>query len=246
MEGFLIAGLVMGAAGIIVSFFIKDKGIISKEDKTHLSQEIRDMVFNKENMESLISESKLSLQERLDEMISDKLLKVEDDINETSNQKMIALNEMFENLEVKIDHNHKEVVFLYDMLNQKEEELKALTSQIEGMKKSLHEEEKKLVMTFQYINKKVKIMNEVATEKAKERVKNQRAEKHSESSKRKKIEEKMDVETQVTETENNTMDLNEKIMAMKNAGKTVMEISKELAMGQGEVSLILGLYGRNG
>ena len=37
---------------------------------------------------------------------------------------------------------------------------------------------------------------------------------------------------------------NDKILKMHSEGKSVMEISKELGMGQGEVQLILGLYGK--
>ena len=38
--------------------------------------------------------------------------------------------------------------------------------------------------------------------------------------------------------------VNDKILSMKAEGKSVLEISKTLGMGQGEVQLILGLYGK--
>ena len=37
---------------------------------------------------------------------------------------------------------------------------------------------------------------------------------------------------------------NDKILLMKEEGKSVIEISKALRMGQGEVQLILGLFGK--
>ena len=37
---------------------------------------------------------------------------------------------------------------------------------------------------------------------------------------------------------------NDRILLMKEEGKSVIEISKALGMGQGEVQLILGLYGK--
>ena len=38
--------------------------------------------------------------------------------------------------------------------------------------------------------------------------------------------------------------MNDKILTMKEEGKSVVEISKELGIGQGEVQLVLGLFGK--
>ena len=47
------------------------------------------------------------------------------------------------------------------------------------------------------------------------------------------------------ETETVTeLSTNDKILKLKEEGKSVLEISKTLGMGQGEVQLILGLFGK--
>lgn len=45
-----------------------------------------------------------------------------------------------------------------------------------------------------------------------------------------------------TKKEPKHLDINAKILELHAEGKTVLEISKKLGMGQGEVNLILGLY----
>lgn len=242
MEGFLIAGFVMGAACLIASFVIKEKKGLSKEDREKLIEEIRTIVLSDKNMEPILAQSKEKVRENLEGLVSELLLKAEDKIGENTSAKMLALNEMYEDLAAKIEHSHKEVVFLYDMLNQKEDDLKKFSSQIEGIRKGMAEEEKKLVLMYQYINKKMKEV----TEKEQEVTKAKTEEKPVKELPPKKKEKAQKQEVKQEELkEENPVDQQKRIVELHKKGKNITEISRELEMGQGEVRLILGLYGKN-
>lgn len=243
MEGFLISGIVLGISCVLVSFFAKDNQKLNADEKEKLIQEMKKDILNKDPFEELVTTSREDLEKKLDELISERIMDSKDRLNETTNQKMLALSEMFDSLESKAKHNHQEVVFLYDMLNQKTEEIKVLSSTIDGMRKSLAEEEKKLIRTFRFIQKKMvtKVGNEARANKDKSQ--NQNSGSHFWDDRRE--EEKGDTSKKTEGKQKDYTDLNEKILSMKEAGHSVLDISKELRMGQGEVSLILGLYGKD-
>lgn len=60
----------------------------------------------------------------LDETITQGLEKTERSLDRLSNEKIMAVNEYSDTVLEEINTNHKEVMFLYDMLNNKEEALK--------------------------------------------------------------------------------------------------------------------------
>lgn len=243
METFLISGIVIGIICIVASFLIKDKSHLSEEEMGKIENEIRSMILTEKSIDSIISGVKAQFNLRLEDLVSEKVVQTEDYLNEKSNEKMIAFNEMYEGMIEKIEHNHKEVLFLYDMLNQKGEELKAFTSQIEGMRKGLQEEEKKLIMTYQLINKKMKVINggEV-NKKTKERLENNGEKSINQLGK--KVERKKSDDGSEHVNIESSDKINERIFALNDEGKSITEISKELGIGKGEVSLILGLFAK--
>lgn len=243
METFLISGIVIGIICIVASFLIKDKSHLSEEEMGKIENEIRSMILTEKSIDSIISGVKAQFNLRLEDLVSEKVVQTEDYLNEKSNEKMIAFNEMYEGMIEKIEHNHKEVLFLYDMLNQKGEELKAFTSQIEGMRKGLQEEEKKLIMTYQLINKKMKSLNGAEVSK-KTNEKSSHSGEKSFNQLGKRVEKVKNSEMNDNSTKDSSTKMNDKIFALHDAGKSITEISKELSIGKGEVSLILGLFSK--
>ena len=51
----------------------------------------------------------------------------EDQMNRLCNEKIMAIDEFSKQLLEKIENNHKEVVFMYNMLNEKEKEFSEIT-----------------------------------------------------------------------------------------------------------------------
>ena len=64
---------------------------------------------------------------------------MDDALSHISNEKIMAVSEFSDQLLEKIEQNHKEVVFLYDMLNAKENEMKEFVQEIDKSKVFLEE-----------------------------------------------------------------------------------------------------------
>lgn len=64
----------------------------------------------------------------------------DDRMSQISNEKIMGISEYSDQVLEKIEKNHEEVVFLYDMMNEKQEELKNLVHDVDSMKADFHDE----------------------------------------------------------------------------------------------------------
>lgn len=130
--------IIVGLAIIMVSFFLSEKHLNQGEnDKKNKSES------ESEDVKQLLEENKKQLQAEGKKMVSEtvdiELHRVEEQLAHISNEKIMAVNEFSEQLLEKIEENHKEVVFLYDMLNEKENEMKVFVQEIDKSKVVLEE-----------------------------------------------------------------------------------------------------------
>lgn len=177
--------------------------------------------------EEEIKQVKARLEEVLSAVSEEVTVRTDDELSRLSNEKILAVNEFSEQLLEKIKNNHEEVVFLYNMLNEKGKELKAAVREIDSAKKKLHE---------------------IA-----EARKHADAEKNAVKSNSVSITEKpVKKEAGLTTAQqknsdkpalNNTgANSNEQILALYSQGKSILEISRLLGLGQGEVKLVIDLF----
>ncbi len=143
------------------------------------------------------------------------LLNTTDQLNRKSNEKIMEFDEFSAQILEKINHNHEEVVFMYSMLSEKEKELKANVATVGKNRTS----------------NPGKSQQKVVPSPKKERVSSGAADNTAEASK--SMARKQPESGSVSDT----------ILKMHRGGKSVLEISKELNMGQGEVKLMIALYG---
>lgn len=116
--------IVLGLIIFTCSFFLP----AGKKDKTEGmagidEKEIRKMV------EKEVDEAKGRIRDIVDETITYAMEKSERSMDRITNEKMMAVNEYSDTVLEQINKNHKEVVFLYDMLNDKHENLKSTVSE---------------------------------------------------------------------------------------------------------------------
>ena len=123
--------LIIGAVIFIGSFLIP--ATKSREEKNEeLSEEmIREMVGKE------VASAKTQISDIVDETISYAMEKTERSMDRLTNEKMMAVNEYSDTVLTEIDKNHKEVVFLYDMLNDKHENIKSTVSLVEKKAKEV-------------------------------------------------------------------------------------------------------------
>lgn len=191
-----IVVLMMGFVAICLSFFVGNKEKNEKMPQMQISEETK---------EQLKKEMDLYLDEKKEQTISE----TEGYLNRKSNEKIMEFDEFSSQILEKISHNHEEVVFMYQMLSEKEEQLKKHFSK--GAEKKPNQAAK--IMPKEDSSRK-------ESEKSDEKIQKQE----------KKIREEKD--------------LNAQMLALYEQGKSVLEISKLLHVGQGEVKLIISLYGK--
>ncbi len=208
--------IVLLAAGIIVfvlSFFIPTGKTADAGTKKLVEKEVKNVVAQE------MDEVKERIEDIVDETVDYAVEKTERSLERVSNEKIMAVNEYSDTVLEDINKNHQEVMFLYDMLNDKHENIKSTVSQIE---KTVKEAEAAGVQPP---------AQEIPAEEAKESDRVQETPEESQA-------EDISFRDEGFDKENR----NEKILELHNAGRTNVEIAKELGLGVGEVKLVIDLF----
>lgn len=198
---------IIGLVIIIISCFMVDKTDKKKNEFVldgGYAQSIPD-----------VEEFRKKIDEACQETADGHLYRADTKLSQLSNEKIIAVHEFSEQVLEKIKHNHEEVVFLYNMLGEKEEELKNLMKNADRQKRQLEENSPNTVK---------------AESKAGKAVKNTAAGKPD-----------MNFIKQADNSDTNG-NFNQKILELYSQGFTIVDISKALEIGQGEVKLVVDLF----
>lgn len=225
--------LIAGFACVCLSFFVaRGKEGAQAEDKE--TQGSSDVWTEKE--EELIRERVTQLmEERQNELLDE----TQDQMSHLCNDKIMAIDEFSQPLMEKIRNNHQEVVFMYNMLTEKEKEVKRILAQ-SVVREAKSEESKP---AEQGEKKTVQKPAAAAAKPAPKPVPKPAPEpkKVSEKPTEKPVTKPSEQEPVSVKTVPGNVNL--KIQKMYREGKSILEISKELGIGQGEVQLVIALYG---
>ncbi len=118
----IIAGVIVFALGYLLPARKRD---INLEEEMQMigEEEVRRLIDKEsENVKAHISDI-------VDETVNYAMEKTERSMDRVTNEKMMAVNEYSDTVLEEINKNHKEVLFLYDMLNDKHEDLKNTVSE---------------------------------------------------------------------------------------------------------------------
>ena len=245
MSALEIALLIFGLILIVVSFFLVDK-----------TRDVPENTVPVPDMKQLNVISERAIRDM--NTNANKLLETtQDQLEEISNDKIMAVNEYSDQVLAKIDTNHKETVFLYQMLQDKEKELKETVSRIESLRIALEKQDfaeagsiaSKITETAPASDapRKLDIGREDFS------FDDTDDEPYEEDPKVKNMKSKDRAKQRITnvpgdvkkELKKNAPEKNEKtneVINLYKKNKSVLEISKLLNMGQGEVKLIIELY----
>lgn len=185
----------------------------------------------------------------MEEKSEEAVVRTDDYLSKISNEKIMSVNDFSAQILEKIDANHKEVVFLYDMLNKKEDEIKQTVQQFDKEKKEMQEVVGDIIKLTKQMKATIQ-KGEGGTSEKEEKIKKSEPKKQP----AKPVAPKK-TEPQVNAIENQAdgqMEFaemmhadrqKEEVIRLYKQGKSILEISKSMSMGQGEVKLIIGLYG---
>ncbi|MDF2906583.1 MAG: hypothetical protein K0R34_1904 [Herbinix sp.] len=187
----------------------------------------------------LTHEDKKQLMDKMKELLAEvreeTILRTDDTLSKISNEKIMAVNEFSEQIMEKIKRNHEEVVFLYNMLNDKEKELKATVREIDSSKRRIQD-----VLDNKAEHVKLQTVKNAKTQAATKALNQSQAQQIEKSTKpiARPVEGSSELSTVGGPNSNN----NSQILALHSQGRSVVEISKLLGLGQGEVKLVIDLY----
>lgn len=132
--------IVIGAAIFLLGYLMPARKKDTDEEVQLISEdEIRKLIANEtENVKDKIADI-------VDETVSYSIEKTERAMERLTNEKIMAINEYSDTVLEEINKNHKEVVFLYDMLNDKHDNLMTTINEAsatsEGIKQTLKDAE---------------------------------------------------------------------------------------------------------
>lgn len=253
--------IIIGLILVFASYVISEK--IEKKPQKERNSSIETTSIQMEEIEKLKEEIINTLEDKK----VNKMIEAEEELGHISNEKIMAFDEFSKQVLEKMEANHKEVVFLYNMLNDKEEEIKKVITEtdqskvvIEELILKMHEETKqvqekiseleKSAKKFMEIKESVPVLVEKVGETTKEEnIENLKQEefvvdiKEVDDMIEAMSEEEKDMllgELEIEEQEDNND--RERILDLHGKGKSIVEISRELGKGQGEVKLVIDLF----
>lgn len=195
-------------------------------------------------------------------VIDEKLEQAEVKLDKLTNEKIMALGDYSDDVNFKITKNHDEVMFLYDMLSDKEKTIKNTVKDVEALKasiKNLHESKSDNSHSNSKINtlaeaKPAKINKEAVKteEEAKSKVNiTEKSLKNSQAqtlgglkAKSKQTEGSNTLSNTANTLKTETSNENKEILELYREGKSAVEIAQKLGRGVGEVQLVIGLYSK--
>lgn len=235
--------LLIGGVIFVLSFVIPAKREeLSKEAKEAAMDEIKGMI------EDEMNGAKSRIEDIVDETVTYSIEKTERALERVSNEKIMAVNDYSDTVLEEINKNHKEVMFLYDMLNDKQQNLKETVSAATQTAKAV---ERTVMAAVE--DKTEEIFETLAQSELFETVTEPEVEVpvfatqvKPKASKAVKAEKKTPakspdisfIPTGSKAGKNN----NERILELHSQGKSNVAIAKELGLGIGEVKLVIDLF----
>lgn len=245
MTGLEIFLLIAGVAIMAVSFLFGEHFDSEKGDALPLDEEqIRNVV-------------KARVDEAVEEAIDEAVERTAAKLDKMSNEKIMTVGDYLENTLSDVQKNHEEVMFLYGMLNDKEDQIKNTVKDVEMVKASV----KRMLQQIEkrQAGKNVKKESRKPETKAEEPVAVEKAEvqdthkeeigKDIDREVNKEIIEEIKPEVkqaEKTDMPDENMNNNQKILFLHQKGMSNIDIAKELNLGLGEVRLVIDLYRTRG
>ena len=234
MTGIEIPLLVIGVIFYVASFFITEK--LGPKELNKIGElsnrEIRKV------LERELQKVAVDIKEKVEEKAEEALEVSEQSLDKECNDKIRTIDDYADTIVESMNKTHTEIMFLYSMLNDKHTELTQFSSNLQELASELQKRDEEISKHLAQ-----RIVPEEIKEPPKA-VKTQQSLKPALEEpkvfKEAKREEDFWPEEEFDDLEE--INHNAAILALKEEGKSAIEIARELALGLGEVQLVIGLY----
>ncbi len=225
--------ILAGIAICVVSFKIPADNEEQIEETMELAKaEIKQLVSRE------LTNVKEHVEDTVDETITYAVEKTERFMDRISNEKMMAINEYSDTVMEDIHKNHTEVLFLYDMLNDKHENIKNTAVEVDKAVKAANKEVTELKETINAVPETKSV--EIKKEEKIETVVAQPAQ--AEPEEKVNATEPVVPDVDLSFANMGMENSNEEILRLHKEGKSNVIIAKELGLGVGEVKLVIDLF----
>ena len=247
--------LIVGVIVFIGSFIVPEsKSEMEEVDKQLTQEQIQEML--KEEIRQVRSQ----IEDTVEETVSYSMERTERALERISNEKLTAISEYTETVLSDIHKSHEEVLFLYDMLNDKHENIKETASEVSKAVKQVNEAVQEADVVKKEVSEATQALDEAfkpmdlsgieRLEQPKKSVKMKEIQKKTGekvSKAKKTIDkagaiEKTDIALQFDAMQETSDNNNERILELHKKGKSNVAIAKELGLGVGEVKLVIDLF----
>ncbi len=146
--------IIVGILAVILGYLIPSGKGFSEEDAGVSEQKISEMVRH------AIKNSQGQIDEMLDDCMEEAINKAERAMDRVTNEKMSAISEYSDTGMNDIHKNHDEVMFMYDMLNDKHKNLKNTVSEVDRVAKEAKQTAKEVAETAEQAEAATREMSE--------------------------------------------------------------------------------------
>ena len=232
--------LIIGIAFCIGSFFVSEK--LSDKDKENLQKLTKDQI--EDIIKDKMADANVEMEDKLSATIDEAIEEMDRKTDKETNEKIMQISQYSDTVLESVDKSHKEITFMYSMLNEKQQDTVEMT-------KKLSDLEDTLVALDSSIAKKLDLLRDRELEIEEERKKLEQEKAQAAST------ETTDSNQNLTSSVSFTEALAEKfadeskqpkqngnleILTLHDEGLSEVEIAKKLGRGLGEVKFVLGLY----
>ena len=234
MTGIEIPLLVIGVIFYVASFFITEK--LGPKELNKIGElsnrEIRNVL--ERELQRVAADIKEKVKEKAEEALEDS----EQTLDKECNDKIRTINEYADTIVESMNKTHTEIMFLYSMLNDKHTELTQFSAKLQELASELEKKDEEI---SRHLAQKV-VPDEI--KEPPKTVKPQQSLKPAASEPEVFPAEKREEDSWPDEEFNDLEELNHNaaILALREEGKSAIEIARELMLGLGEVQLVIGLY----
>lgn len=224
MTGVEIALVLVGVLFVLASFFVQEK--LSPKDVQEITR------LSEKELKVIVERELRSASEKVEETIDNVAGQAQEDakraMEKESNEKIMAINDYSNTVIESMNKTHNEILFLYNMLNDKHTELAELASKLQQFAEQMRHTQAEVMNNLAEAAKDSEQIREQnkAEVQEQEKVHTEQTVQHNRAA-----EEKADIEN-----------FNNQVLALHQSGVSDVEIARQLGRGLGEVKLVIGLY----
>lgn len=253
--------LILGALIFIGSFIVPEsKSEMDEVDRGLTQEQVQEML--KEEVKGVRSQ----VEDTVEETVSYSMERTERALERITNEKLTAISEYTETVLTDIHKSHEEVLFLFDMLNDKHQNIKDTATEVNKAVKEANEAmqeadivKKEVSEAAQALDEAFKpmelsgleILQQMPAAEAKPARKRAAKEtktsdkttgKPAKATKKPAKADSADITLQFDVAQGTADNNNERILELHQKGKSNVAIAKELGLGVGEVKLVIDLF----